>query len=314
VIKRISGILTLALLTIGSFLSPFVSIAQEDGRLYVPETGHWITNDFLATYQSVSDPQSIFGYPITDAFINPTTQHVVQYFQRALFELHPENPPELRVEIKRLGEYLYKKGEVLPMLSNSPACQYFPDTGHQVCYAFLEFFKDHGGIAQFGYPISDIEIQEGRLVQYFQRACFEWHPELTTGHRVVLANLGQRYFDIRHENPQRLRPGSTIRTILSLKVRAFPGNAVMAPKGTQSIFVILQDQNLQPISNATVVLTVRYPSGKEDRYLADPTDNNGIAMVRFPMNDQTPGTVEVTVRVSFDTFEQTTRTSFRIWW
>lgn len=315
-IKRISGILIITLFAICALFPPVVSNAQDDGRFYVAETGHWITNDFLATYQSVSDPQTIFGFPITDAYINQTTNRVVQYFQRALFELHPENPPELRVEIKRLGEYLYQKGEVLSIPQNFPACQYFPDTRHQVCYAFLDYFKAHGGIAQFGYPISEIQIQEGRIVQWFQRACFEWHPELPSGNRVTLSELGQRYFDIRREDHLRLKSDSeTIQTqtILRLQARAFPEIAVVPQQAKQSIYVILQDQNLRPVSNVTAILTIKYPSGNEAT-LVSMTDVNGVANIPVPVNEQVRGIVEVSVKVSLNSLEQTTRTSFRIWW
>jgi hypothetical protein len=317
VIKRISGILIITLLALGAFLPPLVSQAQVDGRLYIPETGHWITNDFLTTYQSVSDPQAIFGYPITDAFMNVTSGRLVQYFQRALFELRPENPAELRVEIKVLGEYLYQKGDVLPIPLNFPACQYFPETEHQICYAFLDFFKANGGIAQFGYPISEIEIHSGRLVQYFQRACFEWHPEFAPGKRVTLADLGLRYFYNQNEDPSRLVPkpeNMTIRIILSLQARAFPETAVLAPRGNQSLYVIIQDQNLMPVSNATVILTVKYPSGKEEPYVAPLTDDNGITKIQFLVSEQTQGIVNVSIKASYDSLEDTTRTSFRIWW
>lgn len=315
-IKRTSASLAICLLLIISYIPQLTSFAQDDGRLYVPETGHWITNDFLTTYQSVDDPQAIFGYPITDVFINQTTGYLDQYFQRALFELHPENPVALRVEIKRLGDFLYpnQKGQTLPAEVNSSACQYFPDTGHQVCYSFLDFFKAYGGIAQFGYPISDLEYHEGRLVQWFQRASFEWHPELAPGSRVVLADLGQRYFDIRHEDPVRLRPSFAIRTILNLQARAFPETAVMASGGRQSIFIILQDQNLLAVPDATIILTVKYPSGTEASYLAGPTDSYGITKVQFQVTEQVKGTVEVSVKASFDSLEQDTRTSFRIWY
>ena len=315
-IKRTSRILIISLLILSASLLPAASNAQVIDRLYVPQTGHWIMNDFLAKYQSVPNPEEIFGYPITEAFINQTTGHLIQYFERALFELHPEKAPELPVENKRLGDFLYQKGEVVPIPMKSLGCQYFPETNHQVCYAFLEFFKNHGGIAQFGYPISEIEIQDGRYVQYFQRVCFEWHPDQAPGKRVILAELGRLYFDTVHEDPQRLRPSNDstlIRTILNLQVRAFPKTAVMALRGNQAIYVIVQDQNLVPVPNATVLMTIKYPSGMEDaRTLV--TDENGIAVIPFLVDQQISGSVEVNVKVSTSSLEQTTRTSFRLWW
>jgi hypothetical protein len=317
VIKLISGILIIPLFLLNAFLPPAVPQTQVVERLFVPETGHSITNGFLATYQSVKDPQAIFGYPITDAFLDQTsgTNSLVQYFQKALFELHPGEVPELRVEIKWLGYFLYQKGEEAPLLMNSSDCRSF-DTNFQVCYALLDFYESNGGVAQFGYPISNLEIQNGIYVQYFQRAAFEWHPEFAPGKRVVLADLGMRFFNTIHEDPLRLRPSAyTIRTILKLQVRAFPKTAVMAisPQGNQSIYVIVQDQNLVPVPNATVVLTVKYPSGiEEPNVLA--TDDNGIAVIPLTVKEQIAGNVEINVKVSYSSLEQTTRTSFRLWW
>jgi hypothetical protein len=317
VIKLISGILIIPLFLLSAFLPPAVPQTQVVDRLFVPETGHSITNDFLATYQSVKDPQAIFGYPITDAFLDQTsgTDALVQYFQKALFELHPGKVPELRVEIKWLGYFLYQKGEEAPLAINSADCQSFINN-FQVCYALLDFYKSNGGAAQFGYPISNLEIQNGIFVQYFQKAAFEWHPEFAPGKRVILADLGLRYFNTIQEDPQRLRPSNnTIRTILKLQVRAFPKTAVMAmsPHGNQSIYVIVQDQNLVPVPNATVVLTVKYPSGIEQANVLA-TDDNGVAAIPFTVKEQIPGNVEVNVKVSYSSLEQSTRTSFRLWW
>lgn len=153
-------------------------------------------------------------------------------------------------------------------------------------------------------------------MQYFQRVCFEWHPEKDPGKRVNLADLGQRYFDYRNEDRKRLEANNEttiIRTILNLQVRAFPKTAVMALHGNQAIYVIVQDQNLVPVPNATVLLTIKYPSGMEDaRTLV--TDENGIAAIPFLVDQQISGSVEVNVKVSTASIEQTTRTSFRLWW
>ena len=33
----------------------------------------------------------MFGYPISEPFVDPTTGYTIQYFERARFEYHPEN-------------------------------------------------------------------------------------------------------------------------------------------------------------------------------------------------------------------------------
>jgi hypothetical protein len=99
-----------------------------EGRLY-PQHGHWIMGDFLETYLSIPNPEEIYGYPITEAFQEQTLGRIVQYFEKARFELVPENPPELRVRITELGSYfLESAGQELPLPANFPACKRFEET------------------------------------------------------------------------------------------------------------------------------------------------------------------------------------------
>ncbi len=70
--------------------------------------------------------------------------------------------------------------------------RYFEETGHVVQGAFLDFFREHGGLDAFGYPRTDELVEDGRTVQYFQRARFEWVPDGAGGGQVVPAALGRR--------------------------------------------------------------------------------------------------------------------------
>jgi hypothetical protein len=300
------------------------SFAQSSGddtnnQLYVAETGHWVTGDFLKTYLGVPNPSKIYGYPITEAFQDQTYNRVIQYFQRARFEYLPGESAGLRVHISDLGSLLYSSGTALTMPPNSPACRVFIETNKQVCYTFLDFFNSNGGAAQFGYPISNFEIYNGWIVQYFQRARFEWHPELPPGERVVLADLGREYFDTMGENPTRLKAvnNSNIpQLVLSLQVRAFPARAVLSRAGTQTITVIVQDQKRLAVPNAQISMIVQLPSGKTIP-IKDPgfTDDHGIIQVTFPYDDTDVGTAVIYVTAVYNNdFQQQTLTSFRLWW
>ncbi len=82
------------------------------------------------------------------------------------------------------------------VLVPDPACRLFKETGQSLCGIFLDYWQQHGGLAQQGYPISD-EFQEqsgldGRTyrVQYFERAVFEMHPENKAPYDVLLSQLG----------------------------------------------------------------------------------------------------------------------------
>ena len=294
-------------------------VNQASDQVYFPETGHWVTGDFLKAYQGVPDPALVFGYPITEAFQDQTLGRVVQYFQRTRFELYPENPPELKVTISPLGKYLYTPGAALPIPDNFPACRSFEETGFQVCYTFLDFYLANGGAAQFGYPISNFEVHEGWIMQYFQRARIEWHPELPPGQRVVLSDLGRAYFDTIHENPIRLLPApvqnNLPQAVLSLQARAFPESAVLPLSGKQAFYIIVQDQNLQPVSKAQVTLEVTLPGGKEQNIVIPAsTDKNGVVRFEYTYSDQTVGIAEVHVQARLDGLKASTVTSFRLWW
>jgi hypothetical protein len=76
----------------------------DDGNCtFVAETGHKLCGMFRSYWQShgldFNDPGisyreslALFGYPISDEYIDPDTGLVTQYFERARFEFHPENP------------------------------------------------------------------------------------------------------------------------------------------------------------------------------------------------------------------------------
>src|SRR4051794_40202600 len=75
----------------------------------------------------------------------------------------------------------------------------FPETGQTVSGAFLDYWNNHGGLAQQGYPISgefvEISPTDGQpyTVQYFERAVFEYHPTTTLA-PVQLSLLGNLFY------------------------------------------------------------------------------------------------------------------------
>lgn len=321
---RVRLILLLCLLAL--LTSPSHSIAQDEAERYFAETGHYVRGLFLEKFNAASDPIKFYGFPITDEFIAPASSPVagvrVQYFQRARMEYHPENPVGQQIEIAMLGKelaYLDQPGEpplVLPQ--NHPACRYFAETEKQVCYAFLAFFENNGGLEQFGYPITNIVRVNDRLVQYFEKARFEWHPEMPAGQRVTITNIGQIYFNL-YEDPINLLPANADpnipNTILDLKVSAFPLLGVMSPNGTQVLYVIVQDQQLRPVPGAQVTLIFRNANGDVSRRVMPGTNVNGFTSLAITQLDQPIGLTEVLVEVNLGSrLIKLARTSFRIWW
>jgi hypothetical protein len=100
---------------------------------------------------------------------------------------------------RRFGSLLFAL--VFALAASSPTAaqgdrRTFPETGKTLDGAFLQYWNSHGGLAQQGYPISDV-IQEtsdtdGKIytVQYMERAVFEQHPENQPPYNLLLSLLG----------------------------------------------------------------------------------------------------------------------------
>ena len=74
---------------------------------------------------------------------------------------------------------------------------YFDATGHILKGKFYDYWKSHGGLWLFGYPLSEefqeVSATDGKpyTVQYFERQRFEYHPEFAgTPNEVLLGLLG----------------------------------------------------------------------------------------------------------------------------
>ena len=189
---------------------PLVSRVPQNtpaGGHYFPETGHNVPAPFYAYWQSHGGLER-FGYPLTEAFdeLSETDGKVylTQYFERARFEYHPEL--EARNDTVKLGllgaEVASARRAETPFLPIAPVTStaevwYFPETGHTTSYRFLEYWRQHGGVESFGYPISEKFEEPSQtdgkihLVQYFERMRLEYHPDDVWEKQIKLGHLGR---------------------------------------------------------------------------------------------------------------------------
>ena len=81
--------------------------AQGDSH-YFPETNHTVSGKFWDYWQAHGGLAQQ-GYPISDEFTEVSDlngkPYTVQYFERAVFEMHPENQPPYDVLLSQLGTF-----------------------------------------------------------------------------------------------------------------------------------------------------------------------------------------------------------------
>lgn len=165
--------------------------------VYFPATGHHVSEQFLHAWRERGGLE-IIGYPLTEPFEQDGM--TVQYFERARFELHPEDAGTIwEVQGMLLGSWA-ASGRNDPAFAPWPADdhpasdadhRFFPETRHYLSNGFKAYWESNGGLPVFGYPISEEFSENGFTVQYFERARLEWHPEYAgTRYAVLLGLLG----------------------------------------------------------------------------------------------------------------------------
>ena len=161
------------------------------------------------------------GYPLSEEFVEVSDtngkEYLVQYYERAVFEYHPETP-KTPVLLSLLGRFQYDKkypnGAPNQRPNTTAGSVQFKETGKRLGGKFRTYWNQNGGLAQQGFPISD-EFQEvsaidGKTytVQYFERAVFELHPENAgTKFEVLLSQLGRFQYAAKHQSNLTGTPG-----------------------------------------------------------------------------------------------------------
>jgi len=212
-IVRLAGAFWVALMLVA--LAGVPGTAEAQNRLCFGEVPDCIEGRF-AEYWQQNGGLPVFGFPIGPARLENVGggQFLVQPFERNRFELHPENQRPYDVLLGRLGDdRLRQLGRPWENEPKAPAtsqagCQYFAQTGHLVCNQFLNYWRTHGlnldgragfteaeSLALFGLPLTEARVENGSdgrpyLTQWFERARFELHPEITAD-TVLLGLLGR---------------------------------------------------------------------------------------------------------------------------
>lgn len=193
--------------------------------LYFEQTGHHLSNraGFLDFWRA-NGQVLLFGYPVSEELVEGG--RIVQYFERARCEFHPEllgQPGQ--VQLGLIGRELAvnrSESAFLPVADPQDGAAYFPETGHTLRGEFRHFWERRGGLAAFGFPISEPFDEQGQLVQYFERARFSHNPgdmepfyrsmeqangiNLDTLYEVQLSHLGRERADMGGVNMAAVSP------------------------------------------------------------------------------------------------------------
>jgi len=155
----------------------------------------------FARYWAANGGVTRFGLPLSPAIRDPRSGDlIVQYFERARFEAHPEAPARAFVQLSLFGSAALgsRPERAAPPVPCGADCARFAETDHTLRGTFHAYWLANGGLPIFGYPLTEefreTSVTDGReyTVQWFERARFEYHPEYAgTAYVVLLGQLGR---------------------------------------------------------------------------------------------------------------------------
>jgi hypothetical protein len=170
-----------------------VPVPDTNDSRYFSATGHTVSGRFLEYWHEMGDYRTI-GMPLTRRYAREQPDGswlLVQDFERVRMEYHPNmQGTDHEVLGTLIGRDITSDRDNEPEFQPLEDCisdevrECFDATGHSLAYGFRDFWHEHGGLARFGYPISEEfpelnpDTGEIHTVQYFERARFEYHPEL----------------------------------------------------------------------------------------------------------------------------------------
>jgi hypothetical protein len=320
-VRRCLGTILLAVLILAGMRARRLTahpLSQAQDRRYF-ESGYWISGDFRDYFETNGELE-IFGYPITAPYMNDDGVFV-QYFQNARIEYHAANPAPYRVQLGLLGDELgYRQPPARPPTTLSPRKVYFPETGHTVSYMFLDYFREHGGINIFGYPISEMFIENQRIVQYFQRLKLVWDVQTS---EVTVGNLGEVYVAANRDRipPNTLEPADFRfgeQGVQDLRVVIDLARSVVSSRRSQGVrLVVLDDRMDDPVADAQISLFLEQDTDGASLNSLQilSTDARGRAEATFALTGVKPGSwVVVRADVTYGGITASQTQLFLVWW
>lgn len=175
---------------------PLDPAAPKEGYTYFPETGHNVPGPILEYWSNLGGWRNL-GLPITELFRevqSDGSMRFVQYFERSILQfIPPENGgPELHSDLVGYSAAAPRSSRApIAPFESSNNHWYFPQTQHSLNHGFKHEWVKHGGLAAFGYPITEEfsgVTADGRpyVAQIFERARFEWWPDkVGTGEEIT---------------------------------------------------------------------------------------------------------------------------------
>jgi N-acetylmuramoyl-L-alanine amidase len=192
-------LIVIVLLSVSFGLLP--GMGRTTARAQAPASAAFPLEGVFSRFWEANGGLAQFGVALSPAVADPASGGlIVQYFERARFEYHPEAPLAYVVQLTLFGGTALgaRPERAAPPVPCAGDCTLYPETGHTLRGRFARHWAANGGLPVFGFPLTEeileVSLTDGReyTVQWFERARFEYHPEYGgTAYEILLGHLGR---------------------------------------------------------------------------------------------------------------------------
>lgn len=237
--------------------------------------------DLIDAFYNAHGGARVFGLPVGGRQTG-SDGAVEQVFENAILYENPGAPEG--VSLRPLGLMALGTPEPPAQQLDDPNSAYYNKYGHNVAYGIYTFYREYGGEAVFGQPISELRVAGDHLVQYFENVVMTWRLGLPADQAVQLVNLGEQTATPQSPSPA---PTSSQPQVLIVTVKAV--HPVLTEENQpQTLNAWVTDEKGLPVAGATVTFTMNTPGG-ELKYVINATDSDGLASVTFTLKSYVPG-------------------------
>jgi len=237
--------------------------------------------------------EALFGQPLTAPYLAEDGA-LEQVYERAV--VYSADGSSAGAALRPLGRARGPAAEAAPP-SAEPGSRYFEETGHNVRWAFADFYEARDGRSWLGLPLEEAVLDGDRFVQRFENGVLEYRFDLPPELAVQLVALGREYL-LEHPAPTADPAAEAVasRRPGSLTLEAALARAVLRPGQAQVLSVRVTTAQGEPVAGATV--TLRWIGAQREReYELPPTDGDGRTALEWEDPSALPGEI-ITVVVS----------------
>lgn len=236
--------------------------------------------------------EALLGQPLTEPYFTDDGA-LEQVYERAV--VFSPDGSRRAAALRPVGSELGPPAEAVDP-SDEPGALYFDDTGHNVLWAFADFYRSHDGRRLVGLPLEEAWLQGDVMVQRFENAILTYRFDLPPQLAVQLAPLGRNYLaahpaptaEATDEAQEAVSQHQDARQEFVLE--ATLGDILVFPGQEQTILVRVSRPDGSPVAKASVSLLLHSTEG-ESTVTLESTDKNGRSSGSWRDEQASPGEI-----------------------